>query len=283
LTLAAVAWLWCAAPAHAGEPSSPPPSAPAAPRPPDAEDSAAARYDIALAYGAKGDFAKAADSLRVAVKLQPDYPQAWAHLVDALARSKRDVDAYDAATEAREKCPRCAPGTDFTRSIRPFVLYLHDKAATFFQQGKLDLAETGEVAVVKVAPDFADAYYNLGKIAAAKGKTDLAEAFYRRALDRYRPEESQLAADTKNNLAFLLLGRGGADLEAILLIRDAIAVRGERPAYLDTLGRACDATDDRACARYAYSKLLRVGGSALPADVAAHARARLARLDSATH
>jgi tetratricopeptide (TPR) repeat protein len=243
------------------------------------EDSAQVRFNLGLAYGTKGNFAAAADALRAAVKLQPDYPKAWSHLVDALARNKKDMDALDAVKAARDKCPQCGPNSDFTRGLHPLVLYFHDKAARFFQEGKLDLAETGEGIVLTVDPHFADAYYNLGKIAAARGKNDKAETFYLAAIGGYRPEEKVLAADAKNNLAMLLTARGEGR-PALKLVREAIAVRGERPSYLDTLGRACDAVNDRACARDAYGKLLGTGGGDLPADIVAHARERLARLGS---
>ncbi len=258
------------------------------------EDSAAARYNIGFAYGKKGDYGKAADSFRASVKLQADYPLGWSYLVDALARADRHTEAIETVTEAREKCAQCRTGAAFTRNVRPLALYHQGKAAALFQEGKLELAETGEAVVLKIDPDFADAYYNLGKIAVARGKMDVAEAMYRKALARYRPEEAQPAADAKNNLAFLLAGRDGGPAgrvggladrsggrEAVSLVRAAIAVRGERPSYLDTLGRACDAVNDKACAREAYRKLLQKAGAEVPAEATAHAKERLAALETA--
>ncbi len=227
------------------------------------EDSAPARYHIGMAYGQKEDFGKAVDSFRRAVTLKPDYPLAWAYLVDGLARTDRHLEALNTVTEAREKCAQCGPGSQFARNLRPLVLYHQGKAARLVAQGKLDLAESGETVVLTLDPDFADAYYNLGKIAVARGNLDVAEAMYRKALAYYRPEESQQAADAKNNLAFLLAGRR-AGREAVSLVREAIAVRGDRPSYLDTLGRACDAVDDRPCAREAYRKLLKGEGARCP-------------------
>jgi tetratricopeptide (TPR) repeat protein len=243
------------------------------------EDSGPARYNIGMAQGQKEEFGKAADSFRRAVTLKPDYPLAWSYLVDALARTDRHMDALKTVTEARQKCTQCGPGSQFARNLRPLVLYHQSKSARLVAQGKLDLAESGENVVLNLDPDFADAYYNLGKIAVARGKLDVAEAMYRKALARYRPEESQPAADAKNNLAFLLAGRRAGG-EAVSLVREAITVRGERPAYLDTLGRACDAVDDRPCAREAYRKLLETAAE-VPADVVAHAKERLARLETA--
>jgi tetratricopeptide (TPR) repeat protein len=214
------------------------------------------------------------------VKLRPDYPLGWSYLVDALARSERFDEALAAVKEARATCPKCASGSEFTHGVRPFALYNHDRAARFFAQGNLEMAEAGEKVVLSIDPDFADAYYNLGKIAVARGKLDVAEAMYRKALFRYRPEEALLAADTKNNLAFLLAGRRGGR-EAVTLVREAIAVRGERPSYLDTLGRACDAVKDKPCAREAYRRLVEGAGEDVPAEVVTHAKARLGKLKAA--
>jgi tetratricopeptide (TPR) repeat protein len=161
-----------------------------------------------------------------------------------------------------------------------FAIYFQQKAKDFFEEGKLELAETGAVSAIRVDPTFAGRYYNLGKIEAAKEDVKKAEAMYRAAIILYRPVESQLAADAKNNLAFLLVGQPDGGQEAVSLVREAIAVRGERASYLDTLGRACDAVDDKPCSRKAYSKLLKIQSPDVPAAVRDHARERVSSLGS---
>jgi hypothetical protein len=65
--------------------------------------------------------------------------------------------------------------------------------------------------------------------------------------------------------------------EAEKYVRQALAIRGERPAYLDTLGRACDLRQQIDCAKEAYGKLVRnpAGVSKALLD---HARDRLGKL-----
>ena len=116
------------------------------------EDSTSARYNIGFAYGKKGDYAKAAESFRLAVTLTPDYPLGRTYLVDALARSDRHDEALDTVKEARAKCAKCKAGTEFTRSLRPLALHHHNHAARLFAQGKLDLAEGGETVVLSMDP-----------------------------------------------------------------------------------------------------------------------------------
>jgi hypothetical protein len=65
--------------------------------------------------------------------------------------------------------------------------------------------------------------------------------------------------------------------EAVMLARGAIALRGERPSYLETLSRACDAKGDKACAVERFHKLL-ASSEALPFEVKTHAEERLKKL-----
>jgi len=112
-----------------------------------------------------------------------------------------------------------------------------------------------------------------------------AEAEYRLAIAGYRsPKDDADAADARNNLAGTIVARGGEAQEAVALARAAIAVRGRRPSYLDTLARACDAVRDGVCARDAYQGLLDAARSApgtIPEKFLAHARQRLADLPAA--
>jgi hypothetical protein len=47
----------------------------------------------------------------------------------------------------------------------------------------------------------------------------------------------------------------------VKLARASIAVRGERPATVETLARACEAAKDRTCARDTYAKLAKAPGA----------------------
>jgi predicted Zn-dependent protease len=97
------------------------------------------------------------------------------------------------------------------------------------------------------------------------------------ALASFGSAKSANLADAQNNLADLLLESGGKPQEAHALVTEAIAVRGQRASYVDTLARACDAMNDAPCAREAFQKLLDSKG-ALPQPVRAHAEERLRAL-----
>lgn len=144
-------------------------------------------------------------------------------------------------------------------------------------EGKQDEAMAEFEAALKLAPDYADGRYNLARLLSHKGDKARAEQEYRKAIPAYHEREKLLRADAQNNLASLLVERGAKGDEAVTLARAAIAVRGERPSYLDTLGRACDAKGDKACAVESFRKML-ASSQTLPFDVKTHAEERLKKL-----
>jgi tetratricopeptide (TPR) repeat protein len=242
------------------------------------EDDATARYNLGLLYGGKGDFTTAIVHLARAVELKPDYPRAWSHLIDAAVRRRMDKQVLELVVTAREKCPSCAADPELRKMTASFVLFHHENAKRRFDQHDLEGSANQEALALLIDPTFADAHYNLGKVALARGDTAKAEEEYRKAVALYRPEEAQLAADAKNNLAFVLLAKPGGGPEAVALAREAIGVRGERSSYLDTLARACDVVKDASCARGAYEKLLKVDPATLPPEIVEHAKKRGAAL-----
>jgi tetratricopeptide (TPR) repeat protein len=243
-------------------------------------DDALVRFNLALNLANRRDVPGALEQLGKAVALRPDYPKAWYVTVDLLARSELAEESVIAVEAARRFCPSCAGDEACRRQRGMLVLYHRERAHKELEAGALAEARRHAEWVLRLQPGFADAHYDLGLIARAAGDRVTAEAEYRAAIAAYPESQADDAADARNNLAFLLLAKPGAALEAVAAVRAAIAVRGERPAYLDTLARACDAVPDRACALAAYEKLLAAGAEALPAEVRAHAgeRARELRL-----
>lgn len=106
-----------------------------------------------------------------------------------------------------------------------------------------------------------------------------AETIYRGVVESFPEGQRALRADAQGRLAALLLELKRPPSESVALAREALAVRGERAALLDTLGRACDALGDVACARDAYERALR--RPHLPEAMRAHAEARVRALPRA--
>jgi Flp pilus assembly protein TadD len=92
------------------------------------KDSATAEYNLAIAHGMKGDFAGAVAPLTRAVTLKPDYPVAWAHLVEAAARLEMRKQVIELVVQARESCPSCATDPAYQSMIDNLGRFHHDAA-----------------------------------------------------------------------------------------------------------------------------------------------------------
>ncbi|MBI3073986.1 MAG: tetratricopeptide repeat protein [Deltaproteobacteria bacterium] len=160
--------------------------------------------------------------------------------------------------------------------LPPALLRLAD-AERKLRLGDLAGARVAYDAALKVDPKCANCCYNLGVIASRLGDKRRAATEYRKAIALYSPEEALLRADAQNNYAAIMVELGDASAETERLVADAITIRGERPSYVNTLARTCDALKKVSCARTNYEKLLTFGGS-VPAAVAKHARQRLAAI-----
>jgi tetratricopeptide (TPR) repeat protein len=132
---------------------------------------------------------------------------------------------------------------------------------------------------LRKSPRFNWCLAGVGETTWRLGQAERAEGIFRRLLEAGDAGRPDLHADAKARLAAVILDRKGDATEAVALTRAAVAARGERPALLDLLGRACDAAGDAACARDAYAKLL--GARRLPGDVRARAEGRIAALGTA--
>lgn len=249
-------------------------------------DSGPARYVLGLMYLSEQSPQRALPHLERAVGLMPEAVRAWDSLAQAYAQLGRLDDAFAAAERVKALAPD-APQTEvllMALASMDGVMRVSPEAARHFTegvghagQGRMGEARAAFEAALRLAPDFADCHYNLGVVLAQQGDTARAEREYRAAIPGFGPRQAVLQADARNNLAFLLVSRGVKGAEPVALVRAAIATRGERPSYLDTLARACDASGDTACAVETFRKLL-AAKDALPPEVRVHAEARLEAL-----
>jgi tetratricopeptide (TPR) repeat protein len=252
----------------------------------DIEDSPQARHNLGMVLARSGRVDLGREQLQRAVALDPKYFLGWRELAQADLELGDLGEAATALGVARRLSPEDAHLAELTRELQsalagqgiPAEAMLHfSRGTAHAAQGKDDAAQTEYDAALRIAPHFGDCHYNLGVLVRRAGDLDRAEREYRAALADYPPNAKTLRADAQNNLADLLVARGKAPAEAESLVREAIATRGERASYLDTLARACDAGGKRDCAREAFGKLLDPGKS-LPPEVRRHAEERLRAL-----
>lgn len=105
----------------------------------------------------------------------------------------------------------------------------NDLGVAYERGGDHELAGRQYRRALRIDSRLALARVNLGNLAAARGHWEAAERCYRRAL-----LDQPGHIDARNNLAFVLLKRGGSLDEAEWLARSAVALAGER----DSIPRA---------------------------------------------
>lgn len=202
--------------------------------------------------------------------------QLWGDLARAQVLQGKDDAALESLTRARHLSPDPRAFEDVQaelasravlRTLPPPALAALQRAARAAARGAKEEAEKDYREVARLAPDFGFAHYQLGSLAEQRGDLAAAEGEYRAAIARFRPVEVVPRAEACQALARTLLGLGRKDGEARSWAEQAIALRGERPEYLATLGRACEAAGNRECALDSWEKV-----AASPAELPAGMR-----------
>lgn len=175
-------------------------------------------------YSQKGDYVAAIASYSDAIRLYPQYPNAWWGRADAhLTRREYDAAIAD-YTEALKLLPNDAE-------------FLNNRAMARFHKRDLDVALTDADAAVKADPKSAPARDTRAQILAAKGELDRALADYEEALriaptlaaavEGKRTVEAALAAEKKT--------RGQAQLGAAIVAMGVLEVAPQRCGFSPVL------------------------------------------------
>ncbi|GAC1339201.1 MAG: hypothetical protein NVSMB23_07890 [Myxococcales bacterium] len=221
-----------------------------------------------------------------AVALDPNSWTSWTALGTADAQLGELPDALLAAERAQKLRPTEPKVIALVSLVRGKLAAagVTDEALRQYRLGSAAVAARQDRVAqdalrqaIAAAPRFADAHYNLAIVLRRSGDRGGAEQEYRAALASFGDAKSANRADAQNFLADLLVESPGKAREARALVTDAIAVRGPRASYLDTLARACDALHDTTCARDSFRKLLD-SKDELPGFVRLHAEERLRAL-----
>ena len=241
----------------------------------DIADDVRTRLDLAAAFGGLGRYPSALPHLRKAVKMAPDNPAAWAALADALVKVEKPDGAADVLAESQGACKACEKDDAWAHAADETVEALGAKAEKQLAANDSAGAKKSADAAAKLRPDLPATHLVQAKLARADGDKKLAITEYRKALEGFSDAKSEAATSARLELAGLLLADGNG-AEAAKLAHEVVDARGDSPAALDTLGRACDATKDVTCARDAYEKLTKLPPSAdLSKETLDHARQRM--------
>lgn len=193
--------------------------------------------NAAHAANQRGDHAVAADLSQRATRLVPDVPEAWYHLGIACGALGRRADALAALHQCSLRT-RSAPQAQ------------NDIGLRYLDLDALEAAERCLTRALTLAPDYALAHSNLGKLRARQNRQDTAELHFRQAIALC----DNIAA-VHLNLGSTLAAQG-RHAEALACFERAHVLDPDLPYLAGTLLHAramlCDwSTDTESCERVA--------------------------------
>ena len=179
-------------------------------------DYAEAYNNLGFALFKDGKAAEAIPRYREALRLQPAYADAWYNLGNALAQKGRLEEAVSAYQNALQFQPDNSP--------------VHGNlGVALFQNGKTNEAIAQFQMAVQLDPDNAEARFNLGNSFRLTGKVDQAIGCYQKAL-QIQPNY----ASASFNLGIALEEKGRLP-EAIAQFQSALQLQPDNANILDTL------------------------------------------------
>jgi tetratricopeptide (TPR) repeat protein len=176
--------------------------------------SSLAHYILGVAYGKLGFYPDAAVAFQQAIKLKPDYIDAWNNLGWAYTQSGRFADAVGVFQQLIKFTPNDAK------------IWSNLGGAQAGQGHEADAIAAYQMAI-QLKPDYADAHFNLGAAYANQGEFMDAVKSFRLAL-KCRPD----FAEAWFNLG-VVSGRQGDDNDAVVFFQRAIKLR---PGYAEAWG-----------------------------------------------
>jgi len=180
----------------------------------DYPDSSLAHYILGVAYGKMNFFGDAASSFQQAIRLKPDYVDAWNNLGWAYSRMGRFADAAPVFEQLVKFTPR-----------DPQVW--SNLGGAQAGQGHEKEAIVAYLMAIQLKPDYADAHFNLGVAYAGEGKFEEAVSCFRQAI-KYQAN----FPEAWFNLG-VVSNREGSNDEAAVFFQQAVKFR---PDYAEAWG-----------------------------------------------
>ncbi len=207
------------------------------------------RFERVILGYLKGETETALADLKTLVKNDRNNLRAWA-LLALLTADGSDAATFGKALEAlkslqggspdvrlllaelylsRQEWPAARAELEEAVRMNPRLVRAWEMLVTVdFQERKRELAEDHVRVLLTLDPENATGNLMLGSFQYARGQYSLAESSYRAALARQR-EPAIL-----NDLAYLLMIKGGARDEARRLVDEALAAQPQNPVFLST-------------------------------------------------
>jgi tetratricopeptide (TPR) repeat protein len=180
----------------------------------DYPDSSLAHYILGVAYGKMNFFDDAAASFQQAIKLKPDYIDAWNNLGWAYTESGKLPEAVGVFEQLIKFTPKDAQVWSNLGGVQARLGHAVDAIAAYQM-------------AIQLKPDYADAHFNLGVAYAGQAKFEEAVKSFRQAI-KYQPN----FAEAWFNLGVVSNQRGSND-EAAVFFQQAVKFR---PDYAEAWG-----------------------------------------------
>jgi len=177
-------------------------------------DYAEAYYNMGVALKDKGNLEAAIDSYKQALKIKPGYIAAYNNMGNVL----KDNGDLEAAIDSYKQVLKIKP--DYAEAYYNMGAALHDK-------GNLEAAIDSYKQVLKIKPDYAEAYYNMGNVLQKKGDLEAAIDSYKQAL-KIKPDY----AEAYSYLGIAFIGVGNRDNALLNLKKSHELIRGKDPVNL---------------------------------------------------
>jgi tetratricopeptide (TPR) repeat protein len=140
-------------------------------------DYAEAYFNMGVALQEKGELNAALDSYKQALKIKPDYAKAYNNMGNALQEKVE----LDAAIDSYKQALKIKP--DYAEALSNLGGALQEK-------GEQDAAIDSYKQALKIKPDYAKAYNNMGNALKDKGELDAAIDSYKQAL-KLKPDYAE--------------------------------------------------------------------------------------------
>jgi len=177
-------------------------------------DSSLAQYILGVAYGKLKFFPDAALAFQAAIKLKPDYIDAWNNLGWAYTESGKFADAANVFEQLIKFTPDDAKVWSNLGGVQARLGHTSDAIAAYHM-------------AIQLKPDYADAHFNLGAALANQGAFVDAVNAFRLAL-KYRPD----FPEAWFNLG-VVSNRQGENNDAVVFFQKAVKLE---PDYADAWG-----------------------------------------------
>ena len=167
-------------------------------------NSSLAHYILGVAYGKLGSYSDATVEFQQAIKLKPDYIDAWNNLGWAYSQSGKFAEAVDAFQQLIKFGPNnpqiwsnlggaqagqgheadAIAAYQMAIQLKPDYADAHfNLGAAYANQGKLVDAVNSFQLAVKYKPDFPEAWFNLGVVSSRQGENNEAVIFFQKAIN----------------------------------------------------------------------------------------------------